>query len=196
MSGAPGGDMGGGGGDMGGGGAGGGMEASASSSVANIKEFGGKVLKKRSREKISKYQDKLFRTKEKQNEASGYIRDDKGRIAFTGPERTLLKELASSVRRGEIRHNLQAQFPVQALGSEYSIDFAMPDIKLGIEVDGSLFHSTDEQIANDKKRDSKLAQLGWTILRFTDKEVENKARQVIESVIKYQIQKENFMKQK
>lgn len=187
-----GGDMGGGmpGGDMGGGG----MEASASSSVANITEFGGKVLKKRSREKISKYHEKIFQDKQHQDEKSGYIRDEKGRIAFTGPERALLKELAASVQRGEIRHNLQAQFPVKALGSEYTIDFAMPDIKLGIEVDGALFHSTDEQVQSDKKRDSKLAQLGWTIIRFTDKEVERKSRQVIESIIKYQIQKENYMK--
>lgn len=191
-----GGDMGGGlsGGDVGGDGMGGGMGASASNNVANITEFGGKVLKKKSREKISKYKDKLFRSKEKQNEASGYLRDDKGRIAFTGPERTLLKELASSVKRGEIRHNIQAQFPVKAGGEEYTIDFSMPDIKLGIEVDGALFHSTDEQIKSDKKRDSQLAQLGWTIIRFTDKEIENQVRKVIETIIKYQIQKENYIK--
>lgn len=191
-----GGDMGGGlpGGDVGGGDMGGGMGASASNNVANITEFGGKVLKKKSREKISKYKDKLFRSKEKQNEASGYLRDDKGRIAFTGPERTLLKELASSVKRGEIRHNIQAQFPVKAGGEEYTIDFSMPDIKLGIEVDGALFHSTDEQIKSDKKRDSQLAQLGWTIIRFTDKEIENQVRKVIETIIKYQIQKENYIK--
>ena len=102
--------------------------------------------------------------------------------------------MAASVQRGELRHNLQAQFPVQALGSEYTIDFAMPDIKLGIEVDGTLFPSTDEQIKSDQTRDSKLAQLGWTILRFTDKEVERKSRQVIETIIKYQIQKENLIK--
>lgn len=191
MGGAPGGDMGG----APGGDAGGGMGAAASSSVANIREFGGKVLKKRSREKISKFKDSVFRSRQKQDEASGYMRDDKGRIQFTGPERELLRELAASVKRGEIRHNLQAQFPVQTSGEEYTLDFAMPDIKLGIEVDGALFHSTDDQIASDKKRDAKLAQLGWTILRFTDKEVENKSRQVIDSIIKQQMQKENFLKQ-
>ena len=189
-----GGDMGGlpGGGDMGGGGE---MGAAASSSVANIREFGGKVLKKRSREKITKYKDRLFKSRQQQDDISGYSRDDKGRIQFTGPERELMKELVASVKRGEIRHNLQAQFPVQTSGEEYTLDFAMPDIKLGIEVDGALFHSTDEQIASDKKRDDKLAQLGWTILRFTDKEVENHTRQVIEVIIKQQIQKENWFKQ-
>jgi very-short-patch-repair endonuclease len=187
--GAPGADAGGGAG--GAGGAGGGTMAS--SSVANIREFGGKVLKKKSREKISKYKEKLF--KHKQDDASGYMRDDKGRIMLTGPERELLREVAKSVRRGEMRHAIQSQFPVKAGSQEYSIDFAMPDIKLGIEVDGALFHSTDDQKASDRRRDSRLAQQGWTILRFTDKEVENKTHQVIETIIKHQIQKENWMKQ-
>ena len=170
--------------------AGGGAEASTS--VANISQFGGKVLKKKSREKISKYKERLF---QKQDDASGYARDGKGRVMFTGPERELLKELSASVRRGEIRHNIRAQFPVQAMGQEYSLDFAMPDLKIGIEVDGALFHSTDDQIASDKKRDSNIAQLGWTILRFTDREVENQSRQVIESILKQIIQKEVWLKE-
>ena len=186
LGGAPGGDMGGGGGDAAAG-------PMASTSAANIREFGGKVLKKKSREKISKYKEKIF--KHKQDDASGYMRDDKGRIMLTGPERELLREISKSVKRGEMRHAIQSQFPVKAGSQEYSIDFAMPDIKLGIEVDGALFHSTEEQKASDRKRDSKLAQQGWTILRFTDKEVENKTRQIIETIIKHQIQKESWMKQ-
>jgi len=187
MGGAPG-------GDMGGGAGGGGMGAAASSSVANIREFGGKVLKKKSREKVTRYKERLFRSQHK-DEESGYLRDEKGRVQFTGPERELLKELASSVRRGEIRHNIVAQLPVQAMGEEYTLDFAMPDLKLGIEVDGALFHSTEEQVASDKRRDGRLAQQGWTILRFTDKEVENKTRQVIEAIIQRQVQKENWLKE-
>lgn len=192
-------DLGGGGGpEMGGvpagGGEAGGMAAAASTSVANIHEFGGKVLKKKSRDKVTRFKERLFSNQHK-DEESGYLRDDKGRIQFTGPERSLLKELSASVKRGELRHNIVAQLPVKAMGEEYSLDFAMPDLKLGIEVDGALFHSTDEQIASDKRRDSRLAQQGWTILRFTDKEVENKTRQVIETIIKSQIQKENWMKE-
>ena len=193
IGGAPGGAPGGEAGGAGGGAPAGGGGATASSSMANIREFGGKVLKKRSREKISKYREKLFKRKE--DDASGYVRDDKGRIMLTGPERELLREIATSVKRGEMRHTIQSQFEVQAGSQKYSIDFAMPDIKLGIEVDGALFHSTEEQKASDKKRDGKLAQQGWTILRFTDKEVENKTRQVIETIIKHQIQKENWMRE-
>lgn len=192
--GAPGGDMGGAGGAPGGdAGGGGGMGAAASSSVANIREFGGKVMKKKSREKISKYKEHLFN--KKQDEASGYMRDGQGRICFTGPERELMRELSTSVQRGEIRHNIQTQFDVNAMGHHYSIDFAMPDIKLGIEVDGALFHSTEEQIHTDRQRDQKLSQLGWTILRFTDKDIENRTRECIEEVLRRIIQKETWMKQ-
>lgn len=205
MGGLPGGDEGGGLADLGGGAGGGapggapaggdagGMGAAASSSVANIGNFGGKVLKKRSREKISKYKDKLFTGKA--DEKSGYIRDGQGRICFTGPERELMRDLSTSVKRGEIRHNIQTQFDVNAMGHNYSIDFAMPDIKLGIEVDGALFHSTEEQVHSDRQRDQKLAQLGWTILRFTDKEVESRTREIIEEIIRRIIQKENWMKE-
>jgi very-short-patch-repair endonuclease len=190
--GAPGGDMGGA-GAPGGDAGGGGMGAAASSSIANIREFGGKVMKKKSREKISKYKERLF--SKKQDEASGYMRDGQGRICFTGPERELMRELSTSVQRGEIRHNIQTQFDVNAMGHHYSIDFAMPDIKLGIEVDGALFHSTEEQIRTDTQRDQKLSQLGWTILRFTDKDIENRTRECIEEILRRIIHKETWMKQ-
>ena len=182
-------------GAMGGMGMGGGVEAS--SSVANIQEFGGKVLGRKTREKIKKQKDSLYKKSPSgspaQDESSGVLRDQKGRIMLTSQERKLLKELAEGVRKGEIRHNVVPQFPVQFGQSEFSLDFAMPDIKIAIEVDGELFHSTEDQKSEDSQRDMKLKQLGWTVLRFKDKEVETQERQVMETIIRQIISKENYL---
>ena len=162
--------------------------------IPNIQEFGGKVLKQKTRNKIQKYKERML--KSHAPDASGMERDEKGRVIFTGPERELLKALADEVRKGEINYNIYAQFPVKAGGEEYTIDFAMVPIKLGLEVDGALFHSTPEQQADDRTRDGRLAMQGWTILRFTDRQVESKMRDVIDSIIQNMIRKENYLKKR
>lgn len=48
------------------------------------------------------------------------------------------------------------------------LDVAVPELRLGFEADGLLFHSTDAQIARDQARDRRLMGLGWTIARFRE----------------------------
>lgn len=47
------------------------------------------------------------------------------------------------------------------------IDFAYPEIRLGIETDGYASHGGREGWAADLKRENRLKLLGWTLLRFT-----------------------------
>jgi len=162
--------------------------AKLSSTTANIQDFGGKVLKEKTRTKLEKQRQQMF------ERHSGPSRDEKGRVMFTGPERQIMKEIVASARRGDIKQRIFPQYPVKFGSEEYTIDFAMPDIKLGIEVDGELFHSTDEQVASDRQRDSKLSSLGWTVVRFTDREVDSEMRQVMETVLKYVTQKEELLR--
>jgi very-short-patch-repair endonuclease len=61
---------------------------------------------------------------------------------------------------------------------EYQLDAAFPGIRLGIEADSETFHASNEQIQKDKHRDSILASEGWTVLRFTDKELKQKPKEV------------------
>ena len=49
-----------------------------------------------------------------------------------------------------------------------ALDVAVPELRLGFEADGLLFHSTDEQIAADQARDRALMALGWQIVRFRE----------------------------
>lgn len=47
------------------------------------------------------------------------------------------------------------------------VDFAYPDLRLAIEVDGYEAHSTPSGIQGDNDRQNELTTLGWRILRFT-----------------------------
>ncbi|MCW0000358.1 DUF559 domain-containing protein [Pararhizobium sp. YC-54] len=49
-------------------------------------------------------------------------------------------------------------------------DFACPEHKIIVEVDGS-GHGHDDQQYHDKHRDDVLSSLGWTILRFWNDDV-------------------------
>jgi very-short-patch-repair endonuclease len=51
------------------------------------------------------------------------------------------------------------------------VDFAYPELKIVIEVDGHGVHSTPEALAADLERQNRLVLLGWTVLRFTWKQV-------------------------
>lgn len=57
------------------------------------------------------------------------------------------------------------EFPIRG---SYIIDFAIPDLKIAIECDGKIWHKDKSK---DKIRDYWLKKKGWTILRFTDKEI-------------------------
>lgn len=72
--------------------------------------------------------------------------------------------------------NYKAQFPVQkgicrsgAL-RYYFLDFAIPELKVGIEVDGEFWHSRKD-VTKQEERQKFIENNGWQVLRFTDREV-------------------------
>jgi very-short-patch-repair endonuclease len=64
------------------------------------------------------------------------------------------------------------------------------DVGIGIEADGEIWHNNFDKIAKDKRRDSELANNGWVILRFTDKELNDHPQDVL-NVIMQAIRKTN-----
>jgi very-short-patch-repair endonuclease len=62
--------------------------------------------------------------------------------------------------------SVRRQMPIAG----YIVDFACPDKKLIIEIDGSQ-HALAEVTAPDAARTTKLEALGWTILRFWNDDV-------------------------
>lgn len=47
------------------------------------------------------------------------------------------------------------------------VDFAYPDLRLALEVDGFGSHSSPRALQSDLDRQNALVELGWTVLRFT-----------------------------
>jgi len=54
----------------------------------------------------------------------------------------------------------------------YKLDFALPDEKVGLEVDG-LSHNLISRQAQDRKKVEKLAELGWRVFRVKNSQVES-----------------------
>ena len=138
MGGAPGGEMGGemggeapisAGGDMGGGGAPP-APATTASSIANPKDFGGKILKKKSREKVKSQQDKIYQQQEKHGVGGG---DDgqSTQINFTGPEMKLMDQLREHQHNKLIKYQIFPQHSVKTASGTYPLDFAIPSLKIG-----------------------------------------------------------------
>jgi len=121
-------------------------------------------------------------------------RDEKGRIQYTKNEMLLMDSITHYIENGLIKFPIFTQHRVPYGKTEYQIDFAIPTLKLGIEADGETFHSSPKQVASDKSRDAKLNQLGWTILRFTDEEIEEKIERVMSTIVKNIMQKESSLK--
>ncbi|MDQ6728126.1 MAG: endonuclease domain-containing protein [Actinomycetota bacterium] len=75
------------------------------------------------------------------------------------------------------------QFEVrEALRLIGRVDFAFPDRRLAIEVDGYEFHSTLTAFQRDRARQNDLVAAGWTVLRFTWGDVTRRPERVASSI--------------
>ncbi len=60
-------------------------------------------------------------------------------------------------------------------------DFACRSAKLVVEIDGAT-HSTDEEVAGDRRRTAFLEALGYRVIRFTNEQVYENAGAVVEEI--------------
>ena len=70
---------------------------------------------------------------------------------------------------------------------QYRIDFYVEvgDHKLVIELDGSRFHQTNEQITRDVKRQRVLQMMGYTVIRFSGTEIVKRCPQCVRELQDY-----------
>jgi very-short-patch-repair endonuclease len=61
------------------------------------------------------------------------------------------------------------------VGHRYHLDFAWPEMKIGLEADGWI-HRDPEKAASDRRRDSWLRNEGWLIFRVDDEFGEDSIR--------------------
>ena len=80
-----------------------------------------------------------------------------------------LKKLPVSVKRQKILEN-------------YIVDFYIPRHKIVIEIDGNQ-HLTEENQANDEKRDLDLTSLGIRVLRYKNKDIDSDFNNVCNDIL-------------
>lgn len=64
----------------------------------------------------------------------------------------------------------------------YIVDFYSKDLMLAIEVDGESHYGNEEK---DVKKDTRLKELGVTVLRFDDMEIKYSLEKVLEAIEKW-----------
>jgi predicted transcriptional regulator of viral defense system len=67
-------------------------------------------------------------------------------------------------------------------GIAYKVDFLWRAERLGVETDGWGSHGTRRAFESDRRRDRRLSLAGWTIVRFTWRDVERAPAEVTETV--------------
>ena len=91
--------------------------------------------------------------------------------------------MASLIRRYE----LPTPVPEHTVLDEYGqfvgrVDFAYPELRYAIEVDGFVPHSERRAFEHDRVRQNDLVDRGWTIHRFTWSDVERHPARVAERI--------------
>ena len=79
------------------------------------------------------------------------------------------------------------QWPIRSKHG-YILDFAIPDLKIDIEVDGEAWHKKGN--SHDRKRNWFLRGKGWSILRFRGKEIKEDVDKCVDKIKTIIIEKE------
>lgn len=85
--------------------------------------------------------------------------------------------MAGSLRLNSLPEPVAEYRFAQALKRKFRFDFAYPEQKIGIEVEGGTWiqgrHNRGEGMAEDMRKYNLAAMLGWLILRFDNHMIEN-----------------------
>jgi len=101
----------------------------------------------------------------------------------TKPQALLAQFLVGLVPRVIVEHVQPTRAARgQGLPTHYKIDIALPVNMLAIEVDGNS-HCLLSRQAQDRKKVAFLNTLGWTVLRFSNKEVMERSKDCVQTVL-------------
>lgn len=77
--------------------------------------------------------------------------------------------------------DLQPQYSV----GNYRLDFAIPEIRFCVELDGHDAHKSKEQRTHDASRDRWLELNGWRVVRFTGSEIFRDAKKCVDEATRF-----------
>lgn len=113
-------------------------------------------------------------------------------IPYNPKLKTLARNLRNNSTKSEIilwqhlkgKQFMGFDFHRQKPIDNYIIDFFCNELMLAIELDG-YSHTLDEVYVKDKKKESKLRELGIVLLRFNDIEVYDDIENVLRTIESY-----------
>ena len=85
--------------------------------------------------------------------------------------------MADALKRADIE--AVEQWPIRGKYG-YSLDFAIPELKIDIEVDGEHYHKIGN--AHDRKRNWALRNRGWKVVRFFGKEIKENVDKCVDKI--------------
>lgn len=91
----------------------------------------------------------------------------------------------------ELGYKFEFQVPIiigtMKVPKLYIVDFLLTDYQLIIEADGLSTHGTKEAIKADNYRSKKLKEVGYSVLRFWNKQISTYSRNQIKEIIDLRI---------
>ena len=103
-----------------------------------------------------------------------------------------LKDISQYLRRNQTDEerklwycfltDLPVQFHRQYIIGSFVVDFCCPTKKIIIEVDGFQHYVFKSREDKDKIRDAKLSDLGYTVLRYSNQEINKEFRSVCDTI--------------
>jgi very-short-patch-repair endonuclease len=113
---------------------------------------------------------------------TGQLESMEGRILGKEPEKEAMEQLQAKASR--CRSEPERRFFWAAVKAHlvlepafvvkpYELDFAHPQLQIGVEIDGYQYHSEYDQRQKDYVRERNLLSQGWKIVRYTAREVLN-----------------------
>jgi len=97
-------------------------------------------------------------------------------MAQRGFMSSIERKMKDLLDRAEIPY--EAQYPVL----QFFVDFALPSLKIAIECDGDYWHK--QQPKRDQRRQRMIEGQGWTVVRFSEREINERLDSVEEKVLR------------
>jgi very-short-patch-repair endonuclease len=101
-----------------------------------------------------------------------------GRLRNPTTAEVTLDQILNSLNGGVLRHRFRRE---HVISGKWIVDFYFPEIRLAIEVDGSV-HDDPYQKGRDREKDQDCARLGITMLRIQNREIFGDRNQLVKKL--------------
>jgi very-short-patch-repair endonuclease/endogenous inhibitor of DNA gyrase (YacG/DUF329 family) len=118
-------------------------------------------------------------------ENKAFMRDHGARLALEGQHAPTSIEIAMMAALDATGIRYVYQFPISnSYGLIFSCDFGFPEARVIVECDGDYWHSLPNVQERDKRKDAYLKAAGYTVLRFSEREIHQDVESCVQAILK------------